>query len=280
MSRQQPRPDSKTEPRPRRPAKDRRPTPRPDERTLPGMDRDPASRAHTNSQPRSRRRPGPEPRPRPGPEARRRPGAEPAGHDRSSRRSVLQPRPVPVSNQTNRSKALRAARQRVLVVLAWATAATLALGRRVLAAITGEVGRRLAQAVGLTVVLAVVVTALYDRGEVPTAAAQQAVQAPSGGSQGGSAARGGASARRKDPATLGGLRGRDRVARAGEKPAAVAAAWYAARHGVPRAKVKPLQQDRLSAKEVRVLVLADHGHGRLRTALVRLRHGADGWSVR
>ena len=264
MSRQQPRPDSKTEPRPRRPAKDRRPTPRPDERTLPGMDRDPASRAHTNSQPRSRRRPGP----------------EPAGHDRSSRRSVLQPRPAPVSNQTNRSKALRAARQRVLVVLAWATAATLALGRRVLAAITGEVGRRLAQAVGLTVVLAVVVTALYDRGEVPTAAAQQAVQAPSGGSQGGSAARGGASARRKDPATLGGLRGRDRVARAGEKPAAVAAAWYAARHGVPRAKVKPLQQDRLSAKEVRVLVLADHGHGRLRTALVRLRHGADGWSVR
>ena len=143
--------------------------------------------------------------------------------------------------------------------------------------ITGEVGRRLARAVGLTVVLAVVVTALYDRGEVPTAAAQQA---PSGGNQGGSAARGSTSARRKDPATLGGLRGRDRVARVGEKPAAVAAAWYAARHGVPRAKVKPLQQDRLSAKEVRVLVLADHGHGRLRTALVRLRHGADGWRVR
>ena len=66
----------------------------------------------------------------------------------------------------------------------------------------------------------------------------------------------------------------------GERPAAVAAAWYAARHGVPRAKVKPLQQDRLSAKEVRVLVLADHGHGRLRTELVRLRHGADGWSAR
>jgi len=49
---------------------------------------------------------------------------------------------------------------------------------------------------------------------------------------------------------------------------------------VPRARVKPLQQDRLSAREVRVLVLADHGRGRLRTALVRLRLGPDGWSVR
>jgi hypothetical protein len=158
-------------------------------------------------------------------------------------------------------------------------AAATTLGRRLLAAVTGELGRRLARAAGLTIVLAVVVTALYDRGEVPTAAAQQAVRAPAGGDQGGPAARSGATARRKDPAQLGGLRGRDRVARVGERPAAVAAAWYAARHGVPRAKVKPLQQDRLSAEEVRVLVLADHGHGRLRTALVRLRRGANGWSV-
>ena len=66
----------------------------------------------------------------------------------------------------------------------------------------------------------------------------------------------------------------------GERPAAVAAAWYAARNGVPEAKVKPLQQDRLSAREVRVLVMADHGRGRLRTALVRVRQGPDGWRVR
>ena len=79
---------------------------------------------------------------------------------------------------------------------------------------------------------------------------------------------------------MGGLRGRERPARVGERPAAVAADWYAARHGVPRAKVKPLQQDRLSAREVRVLVMADHGRGRLRTALVRVRLGPAGWSVR
>ena len=172
----------------------------------------------------------------------------------------------------------RAGRARWSAAATWTAAHALASGRRVLAAATGDTGRRLARAAALTVVLAVVVTALYDRGEVPTAAAQPALKATAGGNPAGPAARSGA--RRKDPAEPGGLRGRDRVAPVGERPAAVAAAWYAARHGVPRAKVKPLQQDRLSAKEVRVLVLADHGHGRLRTALVRLRHGADGWSVR
>jgi hypothetical protein len=167
-----------------------------------------------------------------------------------------------------------AGRARWSAALAWTAANALTIGRRVLAAATGDTGRRLARAAALTVVLAVVVTALYDRGEVPTAAAQPALESPAGGNPAGPAAR------RKDPAEPGGLRGRDRVAPVGERPAAVAAAWYAARHGVPRAKVKPLQQDRLSAKEVRVLVLADHGHGRLRTELVRLRHGADGWSAR
>jgi hypothetical protein len=159
------------------------------------------------------------------------------------------------------------------------TALARAVGRRALTAATGDTGRRLARAAALTVVLAVLVTALYDRGEVPTAAARQAVPPAAAGNQGGPAAAG-AAAPRKGPAEVGGLRGRSRAAPVGERPAAVAAAWYAARNGVPRARVKPLQQDRLSATEVRVLVLADHGHGRLRTALVRLRHGADGWRVR
>ncbi|HET6751356.1 MAG TPA: hypothetical protein VFL71_19055, partial [Actinomycetes bacterium] len=60
----------------------------------------------------------------------------------------------------------------------------------------------------------------------------------------------------------------------------VAAAWYAARHGLPRNRVRALQQDRLSARRVRVLVLADAGKDRLRTGLVQLRLGPDGWEVR
>jgi hypothetical protein len=163
--------------------------------------------------------------------------------------------------------------------LAGAAGLARALGGRVLTAATGEVGRRLARAAGLTVVLAVVVMALYDRGEVPSAAAQPAVRSPAAGATAGQQPRVG-SAPRKDPRAVGGLRGRDRPARVGERPAAVAAAWYAARHDVPRAKVKPLQQDRLSAREVRVLVMADHGRGRLRTTLVRVRLSPAGWSVR
>ena len=164
-----------------------------------------------------------------------------------------------------------------------APAVARAVGRRLLAAARSDAGRRLARAVALTVVLAVVIGVLYDRGELPTAAARPAVSAPAAGAPGGSAAKAKAragTARRPDPAGQGGLRGRPRPPRAGERPAAVAAAWYAARQGLPAAKVQALQQDRLSASEVRVLVLADHGRGRLGTALVRVRRGPAGWSVR
>ena len=181
-----------------------------------------------------------------------------------------------------------AARAHGLAAVAWAAGLAGALGRRALRAATGETGRRLARAAALTVALAVLVGALYDRGDVPTAAAQPGVGASAGsGAHGASSVAGGsgggsgkAAARRADPAGQGGLRGRTRPAAVGERPADVAAAWYAARHGAARSKVKPLQQDRLSAREVRVLVLADLGHGRLRTALVRVRRGPDGWRVR
>jgi hypothetical protein len=156
-----------------------------------------------------------------------------------------------------------------------------AAGGRLLAAARGETGRRLARAVTLSVALAVLITTLYDRGETPRAAAQPAVAAPAAGAVGGAATRARAGgAGRQDPGEVGGRRGRPRPPAVGERPAAVAAAWYAARQGVPATKVEALQQDRVSAREVRVLVLADHGHGRLRTALVTVRVGPAGWSVR
>jgi hypothetical protein len=165
--------------------------------------------------------------------------------------------------------------------LAGAVHAARLLGRRALAAAASEPGRRLGRAAALTLALAVVVVTLYERGEVPTAAAAQ--PAVAGAATGAPAARAGqdrARARRLEE--HGGLRGRTRPARAGERrrPAEAAAAWYAARHGLPAARVKPLQQDRVSARVVRVLVLADPGDGRLRTALVRVRLGPTGWSVR
>jgi hypothetical protein len=152
-----------------------------------------------------------------------------------------------------------------------------AAGGRLLAAARSETGRRLARAVTLSVALAVLITTLYDRGETPRAAAQPAVAAaPASGAVGGAATR----ARTGAPGGNAGRRGRPRPPAVGERPAAVAAAWYAARQGVPAIRVEALQQDRVSAREVRVLVLADHGRGRLRTALVRVRLGPAGWSVR
>jgi len=149
--------------------------------------------------------------------------------------------------------------------------AALATGRRVLAAARGDTGRRLGRATALTMALAVLVVTLYDRGEVPSAAAQPVVRGASDGQ----------AARRPAPSDHGGLRGRTRPAQAARssRPADVAAAWYAARHGLPRARVRPLQQDKLSAREVRVLVLADAGSGRLRTAMVRVRRTSSGWGV-
>jgi hypothetical protein len=151
-----------------------------------------------------------------------------------------------------------------------------AAGGRLLAAARSETGRRLARAVTLSVALAVLITTLYDRGETPRAAAQPAVATPAAGAAGGAATR----ARTGAPGGNAGRRGRPRPPAVGERPAAVAAAWYAARQGVPAIRVEALQQDRVSAREVRVLVLADHGHGRLRTALVTVRLGPAGWSVR
>ena len=63
-------------------------------------------------------------------------------------------RPSHFSNQTNWSKKIMAA----------VAGLARAVGRRALAAATGELGRRTVRAVALTVALTVVVVVLYDRG--------------------------------------------------------------------------------------------------------------------
>jgi hypothetical protein len=203
-------------------------------------------------------------RPRPAP-------AQPTGGPEQDRRSARRP-PEP-SGASAAQPAPRPTRLNLLFAIRtnW-TPHLVAAGRWVVAAATGETGRRVARAVALTVVLAVLVSTLYDHGEAPRAAAATAAAAPAGPAR--------HTPPGKDPGARGGLRGRDRATPVGERPAAVAADWYAARYGVARARVKPLQQDRLSAREVRVLVMADRGRGRLRTALVRVRKGPDGWRVR
>jgi len=154
-------------------------------------------------------------------------------------------------------------------------------GRAAFAALGGPTGRRLGRTAALTLTLALLVVVLYEHGDVPRAAARvgpsdgaRAGQA-GGGTRAGAAGERPAARRDAGPAQKEGAASR----RVGERPAEVAAAWYAARHHLPPKQVRPLQQDRVSAREVRVLVLADPGGGRVRTALVRVRLGRSGWAV-
>jgi hypothetical protein len=62
-------------------------------------------------------------------------------------------------------------------------------------------------------------------------------------------------------------------------PEEAAAAWYAHRGQLPRERVRVLQRDRVNARLVRVLVLADSGGGRLDTAVVTVRRAGSGWQV-
>jgi hypothetical protein len=61
--------------------------------------------------------------------------------------------------------------------------------------------------------------------------------------------------------------------------AEVAAAWFADREGVPAAKVRPLQQRKVKADEVEVLVVAEAGGAQMPSSYVTVRRGPAGWKV-
>ncbi|HEX2157356.1 MAG TPA: hypothetical protein VHS79_10325, partial [Actinomycetes bacterium] len=61
--------------------------------------------------------------------------------------------------------------------------------------------------------------------------------------------------------------------------AEVAAAWWAARQNVPVDKVRPLQQRKVSAKEIQVLVVAEGVGSRMPSEYVTVRKGSSGWKV-
>jgi hypothetical protein len=155
-------------------------------------------------------------------------------------------------------------------------------GRRALAAtvaaLRGELARRLGRLVVAAAAMAAAVVALYQHGEEPAALARPAATtvAPAPAvTTTAPAQRTPAPGRAADgPATTAAPRA------AATRPSAVAAAWYAARGHLPPGKVRALQQDAVSQREVRVLVMADRGDGRLDTALVTVRRDAAGrWSV-
>ncbi len=138
----------------------------------------------------------------------------------------------------------------------------------------GELARRLGRLTMLLAALTAVVLVLYAKGEAPAALARAATAA------GRSSASAGAGAGAVPAAGHVGRGGRPGLPAAAQptpsRPATAAVAWYATKHHLPPGKVRALQQDRRSDREVRVLVLADGGGGKLTTALVTVRRDGKG----
>jgi hypothetical protein len=152
------------------------------------------------------------------------------------------------------------------------------------AALRSDLARRLGRLVLVAWALAVAVVLLYQHGDSPAALARPGQVT---GVAGETAAAPATSTARAATATPAGPKAAaPAVPKAAAtparppRPAEVAAAWYAARDHLPAGKVRALQQDVVSRREVRVLVLADRGNGKLDTALVTVRRDAAGrWSV-
>jgi hypothetical protein len=177
------------------------------------------------------------------------------------------------------------------------------LARRCLAwtlvALRSDLARRGGRLVLVAAALAAAVVVLYQHGDTPAALARPAAASATPAvrvtatASPATARRQPGTAWRPDPA--GAIRpdperGRapamaqrpepGQPERTAGQPAQVAAAWYAARQHLPADQVHALQQDVISQRQVRVLVLADRGHGRLDTALVTVRRDGSGrWSA-
>jgi len=129
------------------------------------------------------------------------------------------------------------------------------------------IGRRLLVAAVLAVVAVAAVGYLYDSADQPAAAA---ATRPAGGLAAGAPAGSGDAGRQLAAAPV-------RAERAAT-PAEAAAAWWAARQRVAVAKVQSLQQRKVSASEVQVLVVAEAG-SRMPSRYVTVRKGPSGWKV-
>ncbi len=144
-----------------------------------------------------------------------------------------------------------------------------------LAALRSELARRLGRLALVCAALAGAVVLLYQHSDTPAALARPAVATTLPAPRA-------AAATTTTTTTLPAPRAPGRAAPRrpdATRPSAVAAAWYAARNHLPAGKVRALQQDVVSQREVRVLVLADRG-GRLDTALVTVRrNAAESWAV-
>jgi hypothetical protein len=131
-----------------------------------------------------------------------------------------------------------------------------------------SMGRRLLAAMALAVVAVVGVGYLYDSADQPRV---PAIFHPAGLAAETAGATRAAPGRQAAASPV-------RAKRA-TTAAKAAAAWWAARQKVAADKVRPLQQRRVSANEIQVLVVAEGGGARMPSEYVTVRKGPSGWKV-
>jgi hypothetical protein len=127
-------------------------------------------------------------------------------------------------------------------------------------------GRRLLAASALALVLVLTVGYLYESADPPRGVASFR---PAGGVAAGAEAPAEARQAAASPA---------RAQRA-PGPAEVAAAWFAASQRLGADKVRALQQRRVSASEVQVLVVAEASGSSMPSRYVTVRKSSSGWKV-
>jgi hypothetical protein len=158
-----------------------------------------------------------------------------------------------------------------------AVRAVVALGLVPLRLLATRMGRRLMAATVLSIVLVGAVSALYDHADGPATlqrtlnAAPAAASKPAPSGQVAGAAKGATSGK----ASLASVA----ASRPAKDARSAAVAWYAKRVGVAADRVQALQEQRINATTIRVLVMAQVSQTNVPTALLTVKRARGGWKV-
>jgi hypothetical protein len=140
-------------------------------------------------------------------------------------------------------------------------------------------GRRLAAAAVLSVVLVAMVSSLYDHADGAASPSARALRAAPA-----SAARPASAVRASGQAAQASSVGAAAPARAiqavvAARPEDAARDWYARQRRIPTDRVTALQRQRVSSTVTRVLVMAEVSPSEIPTALVTVRRDGSRWKV-
>ena len=156
-----------------------------------------------------------------------------------------------------------------------AVRAVVRLGLLPMRMLATSMGRRVAAAVVLSVLLVGTVSTLYDHADSPAAVARPLnalnIAASKPAAAHAAAGKGAGGVARESTAAA--------AARQAKRPEDAAAAWYAQHLGVSPSQVHALQRTRVSATVTKVMVVAEVSASRMSTDMVTVKRAGNGWKV-